>query len=67
MAGKILLLFSRSTKQVLVLESKDEGETWSNMVDITGMVALPSWFKVAPSVPGGLQLPTGRLIVGMCQ
>lgn len=64
MAGKILLLFSRSAREVLVMESEDEGQTWSNATDITAMVALPSWFKVAPSSPGGLQLPGGRLIIG---
>ena len=63
-AEKILLLFSRNTRQVLVLESEDEGQTWSDGMDITEMVALPSWLKVAPSNPGGLQLPSGRLIMG---
>lgn len=66
-SGKVFLLFSRDTKHVLVMESKDECRTWNNMVDITSMVALPTWFKVAPSVPGGLQLPSGRLIVGMSE
>ena len=62
--GKILLLYSRDKRQVLVMESSDEGSSWGNTVDITAMVALPSWSIVAPSVPGGLQLSSGRLIAG---
>ena len=47
-----------------MMETRDEGSTWSNVVDITAMVALPIWFHVAPGMPGGVQLPSGRLIVG---
>lgn len=64
MAGKILLLFSRNMNGIFVIESRDEGSTWGALADITGMVALPTWSKVAPSVPGGQQLPNGRLILG---
>lgn len=63
-AGKILLLFSRNMNKIYSAESRNEGKTWSNVVDITTMVTLPNWSKVAPSVPGGVQLPNGRLIMG---
>ena len=64
-AGKILLLFSHNMDGIYIMESSDEGRTWSSVVDITAMVTLPTWSKVAPSVPGGQQLPSGRLILGM--
>lgn len=47
------------------MESTDDGVTWGNMVDISEMVVLPAWSFVGTGPPGGIQLPTGRLIICM--
>lgn len=48
-----------------MIESADEGLTWSNPVDITDMIAPSTQIEtVFPGGPGGLQLPNGRLILG---
>ena len=48
----------------MTLESSDDGVTWGNMMDISVMVSWPDWdyFRMGP---GGIQLPTGRLIMCM--
>lgn len=64
-SGKILLVFCRENKDVLTLESSDDGLTWGNMADITTMVRQPTWSLIGTGPPGGLQLPSGRLIICM--
>ena len=63
MAGKIILLFARDSKNILKLESVDEGVTWGSVVDITSMVMDPTWSSMDTGPPGGIQLPSGRLLV----
>ena len=48
----------------MTLESSDDGVTWGNMMDISVMVSRPEWDYVGMG-PGGIQLPTGRLIMCM--
>ena len=48
----------------MTLESSDDGITWGNMIDISMMVTWPEWNYVGMG-PGGIQLPTGRLIMCM--
>lgn len=61
--GQILLLFCRDSKDVLQLESNDDGMTWDNMRDITSMVKLPTLTIVASGPSNGLQLPSGRFVI----
>ena len=63
--GKIVLAFCRNNKNVLTMESSDDGATWGNMVDISSMVTESSWEFVGTGPPGGIQLPSGRLIICM--
>ena len=63
--GKIILAFCRNNKDVLTMESSDNGLTWGNMVDITKTVVLPAWSFIGTGPPGGIQLPSGRLIICM--
>ena len=57
--GKVFLFISRNNEQVLLLESADLGDTWSDLKYLTGVPAM------TPSGPGGIQIPSGRLLVGM--
>ncbi len=57
------MLCSRDNKDVLQLESSDDGVTWGNMVDITTMVKLPIWTFIASGPSDGLQLPSGRFLI----
>ncbi len=47
------------------MESSDDGLTWGSMVDITETVVLPAWSFIGTGPPGGIQLPSGRLIICM--
>ena len=62
-SGKIILLFVRDSKNVLKLESADDGVSWGSVQDITRMVMDPSWTAIDTGPPGGIQLPSGRLII----
>ena len=61
--GKIILLFARDSKNILKLESMDDGVTWGSVEDITRMVMDPTWPAMDTGPPGGIQLPSGRLII----
>ena len=61
--GKIILLFARDSKNILKLESMDDGVTWGSVEDITSMVMDPTWPAMDTGPPGGIQLPSGRLII----
>lgn len=47
------------------MESTDDGMIWSNMVEISAMVTEPEWGFIGTGPPGGIQLPSGRLIICM--
>ena len=61
--GKIILVFCKNNKKVFMMESSDDGATWGSVVDISGMVMEPTWGYVVTGPPGGIQLPSGRLII----
>ena len=61
--GKIVLLFVRDSKNVLKLESMDDGITWGSIDDISSMVMDPSWSVMDTGPPRGIQLPSGRLVI----
>ena len=63
--GKIILASCRNNKNVLITESSDDGVNWGNRMDISMMVTLPSWAFVGTGPPGGIQLPSGRLVICM--
>jgi sialidase-1 len=57
--GRIWLVFGREAKQVLVMHSDDDGQTWTEAVDITTQVTKPEWkfYGVGPGI--GVQLREG--------
>jgi hypothetical protein len=62
----VVILFARNVKQLLMLRSLDpHGQEWpTTPVDITSALRLSSPPTLAvPGPPGGLRLPSGRLIV----
>jgi len=61
--GAVLLLFCRDNRRVLVTKSSDEGETWSETVDITEEASPPEWFYIGTGPGHGIQLGTGRLVI----
>lgn len=58
--GRIWLVFGREAKQVLTMHSDDDGETWTEPVDITSQVTKPEWkfYGVGPGI--GIQLGHGK-------
>ncbi|MDQ1913591.1 sialidase family protein [Paenibacillus sp. GD4] len=57
------ILAGRATREVLVMKSVDDGETWSEPKDITSSVKLPEWTWYATGPCHAVQLKSGRLIV----
>jgi len=63
--GKIILAFCQDNKKVFTLQSSDDGLTWGGMMDITAVANGGDWGFVGTGPPGGIQLPSGRLIIGV--
>ena len=67
--GTIWMLFCRGSKpgrgnaHVLVIRSTDDGETWSDPVDITPSAKDPAWPFVGTGPGHGIQLKSGRLLI----
>lgn len=61
--GKIFLPFTWNNEKVFVMESSDDGETWSEPREITSAVKDPSWGWYATGPTHGIQLRSGRLLV----
>jgi hypothetical protein len=65
--GKVVLVFCRNNKDVLVTTSLDFGQTWDKpralpaASPIWGKNGTWPWYATGP--PQGLQLPSGRLLV----
>ena len=65
LSGKVILLFSRDNKQIFTIESGDEGVSWGVPRNISASTTNPEWGFVATGPPGGIQLPSGRIIIGI--
>ncbi len=61
--GTIWLPFCKNYKQVFVMNSKDDGATWSKPVEITKDVMDPTWYNVGSGPGHGIQLKDGRLLI----
>lgn len=61
--GVISLPFCRDSKQVLLIQSSDDGQTWSKPVEITKDVMDPGWSLVGTGPGHGIQLASGRLVI----
>jgi sialidase-1 len=54
---------SHGTREVWILNSTDDGATWSKPVEITHSTKLPEWTWYATGPGVGIQLASGRLII----
>lgn len=54
---------SGATFMYKAIKSDDDGETWSEPIDITPMVKKPEWSAGSTGVGKGIQMRNGRLIV----
>ncbi len=45
------------------IKSVDDGETWSEPIDITPKVKKPEWSAGSPGPGKGIQMRSGRLII----
>jgi len=61
--GTIWLPFCKNYKQVFVMNSKDDGETWSKPVEITKDVMDATWYNIGSGPGHGIQLKDGRLLI----
>lgn len=64
---QIINLQSKDTRRIFVLQSTDDGQTWSTPLEITKSVKLPDWTWYATGPCHGIQLTlgknSGRLII----
>jgi sialidase-1 len=61
--AQILAGTSQGSKTLWMMKSEDEGETWSDPVDITASVKAPDWTWYVAGPGCGIQLVTGRLVI----
>lgn len=61
--GTIWLPFCRTNKEILVMKSTDDGETWSEPTDITSQAANPAWHWFGTGPGHGIQMSSGRLVI----
>ena len=52
-----------ASRSVWVTHSKDDGETWAPLTDITAAVKKPEWTWYATGPGVGIQLHSGRLLI----
>ena len=62
--GTITLVFCRDNLEVFTLQSSDDGLSWGNLKNITAVAREPQWGFTGSGPPGGIQLPSGRLVIG---
>ena len=62
-SGAILLPFCKDNQQVFLTRSDDDGQTWSEPVEITTGVKDPSWSYLGTGPGHGMQLQNGRLLI----
>ena len=61
--GTIWLPFSRDNQQMLVSKSDDDGQTWSEPLDITPTTTRPQWYWFGAGPGHGIQMESGRLVI----
>ena len=61
--GAIWLPFCKNYKQVFVMNSKDDGATWGEPVEITKDVMDPTWYNVGSGPGHGIQLMDGKILI----
>ncbi|MFH1918920.1 MAG: sialidase family protein [Planctomycetota bacterium] len=61
--GTIFLPFCRDNRQVLLMRSTDDGQTFSAPVDISTHAMNPNWHYVGTGPGHGIQLTSGRLLI----
>lgn len=61
--GVVHLLLCHDNKRVLIMQSEDDGKTWSDARDITKSALDPEWRWVGTGPGHGIQLKSGRLVV----
>eukprot|EP01064_Diplonema_japonicum_P026887 TRINITY_DN38492_c0_g1_i1.p1 TRINITY_DN38492_c0_g1~~TRINITY_DN38492_c0_g1_i1.p1 ORF type:complete len:389 (+),score=58.69 TRINITY_DN38492_c0_g1_i1:64-1167(+) len=61
--GRILIPFCRDNREVHLIMSDNNGDTWSNPTDISSTTVDPSWKWVGTGPPASIQLKTGRILV----
>jgi len=61
--GTIWLPYCRDNQRVFVMNSKDDGYTWSAPVEITSDVKTPGWQWMGAGPGHGIQLTSGRLLI----
>ncbi|HOJ73811.1 MAG TPA: sialidase family protein [Phycisphaerae bacterium] len=61
--GTIWLPFCRNNKQVFIMSSDDDGETWTKPKEITKDVSRPEWTWYATGPGRGTQMSCGRLVI----
>ncbi len=54
---------SGATIMYWAIKSEDDGETWSEPIDITSMIKKPEWRAGSPGPGKGIQTRSGRLII----
>jgi sialidase-1 len=57
------ILAGKAPRDVFVMSSSDDGETWTEPLDITSSVKLPNWTWYATGPCHGIQLQSGRMLI----
>jgi len=61
--AQIIAQKSKESRTVWVMQSRDEGETWTKPEEITSQVKLPNWTWYATGPGVSIQLKGGRLVI----
>ena len=62
-SGTIWLPYCRNNTNILVIQSTDDGESWSEPMDITQQAANPAWHWLGTGPGHGIQMRNGRLVI----
>lgn len=49
--------------QILVVRSRDDGQTWSRPENLTRALKKPEWWLIAPAPQSGFTMPDGKLVM----
>ena len=62
-SGNAAAGLSGATAMYWAIKSEDDGETWSEPIDLTSMIKQPDWRAGSPGPGKGIQTRSGRLII----